>query len=301
MYFRRLNDFRIFMITAKGTLIPIGGNEDKGADESESTTLEYIQEGILSRVVQESGGTDALIVIIPTASSIPVEVCKTYIKAFEKLGCTNLYLMDIRSRKDAERPEYLELIAKADCVMFSGGNQSRIVKFIGKTRLSEIIMNKYLHEHFVIAGTSAGAMCMSENMITGGGYRETLLKDSVLTGQGMGFIPELVIDSHFIRRRRFGRLVEAVATYPNRVGIGLAENTGLIIKNKHHCEVIGSGMMILFDPREVHYNNLPSVQKGHPISITNLKTHILASGDKLIIGSSKIKFQYADREVLKLQ
>ena len=97
-------------MSVKGTLIPIGGNEDKGNGESENYTLEYIQKGILARVVLESGGKDALIVVIPTASSIPVEVIRNYREAFDKLGCENIHVMDIRSREDSELPEFLAVI-----------------------------------------------------------------------------------------------------------------------------------------------------------------------------------------------
>jgi len=277
-------------MSIKGTLIPIGGNEDKGNGESERYTLEYIQEGILSRVVKESGGADALIVVIPTASSIPVEVSNNYIKAFDKLGCKNIHIMDIRKREDADTPEFLKLMKKADCVMFSGGDQSKIVKYIGGTPLDRIIKDKYHNEHFVIAGTSAGAMCMGEEMITGGGIQEAFTKGATQMGKGMGFIPNFIIDSHFIRRGRFGRLAEAVARFPLLIGIGLSEDTGLVIKNGNECEVIGSGMVILFDPRNLIHNNQNVVKEGSPMSITNLKIHILANGDELNIKKKKVIF-----------
>ncbi|WGF93777.1 cyanophycinase [Aequorivita marisscotiae] len=275
-------------MSVKGTLIPIGGNEDKGNGENERYTLEYIENGILSRVVRESGGIDATIIVIPTASSIPVEVSENYLDAFNKLGCKNVHVMDIRERKDAKNPEFLELMKKADCVMFSGGDQSKIVKYIGGTPLDKIIKNKYENEEFVIAGTSAGAMCMSEEMITGGGVQEAFTKGAVRMGKGMSFIPNFIIDSHFIRRGRFGRLAEAMAKFPLRVGIGLAEDTGLVIKNRNNCEVIGSGMVILFDPRRLIHNNRDAVPEGSPMSITNLKVHILANGDKLDIKEKRI-------------
>lgn len=275
-------------MSVKGTLIPIGGNEDKGNGENERYTLEYVQNGILSRVVRESGGQDALIVVIPTASSIPVEVSENYLNAFNKLECNNVHVMDIRSREDAEKPEFLELMKKANCVMFSGGDQSKIVKYIGGTLLDQIIQNKYQNEDFVIAGTSAGAMCMSEEMITGGGVKEAFTKGAVNMGKGMSFIPNFIIDSHFIRRGRFGRLAEAVARFPNKVGIGLAEDTGMVIKNCNECEIIGSGMVILFDPRRLIHNNRDAVPEGSPMSITNLKTHILANGDKLDIREKRV-------------
>lgn len=285
------------MAISKGILIPIGGNEDKGSEESESTTLEYIEKGILSRVVKESGGPDALIVVIPAASKIPDEVYENYLEAFKKLNCTNIHKMDVRSREDAENQDYIDLMERADCVMFSGGDQSRIVNFIGGTILDNIIRDKYRNENFVIAGTSAGAMCMGKDMITGGGKRETFVKGSVSTGQGMGFISKLIIDSHFIRRRRFGRLAEAVALYPNRIGIGLAEDTGLVIKNGTNCEVIGSGMIVIFDPRKLEHNNALRAEKGTPLSITNMGIHILTGGDKMDIKNENIIFYHAFHEV----
>ncbi len=288
-------------MSVKGTLIPIGGNEDKGIEQSEIYTLEYIQSGILSRVVRESGGKDAMIVVIPTASSIPNEVSENYLQAFKKLGCENVHIMDIRNREEAEEQPYLDLMKKADCVMFSGGDQSKIVQYIGGTLLHKIIQQRYENENFVVAGTSAGAMCMSQEMIKGGGIKEAFTKGAVSMGEGMGFIPNLIIDSHFIRRGRFGRLAEAVARFPKMIGIGLAEDTGLVIKNCNMAEVIGSGMVILFDPRKLKHNNQKVVQDGSPMSLTNLKTHILANGDRFDIKKKKVKISPHHIRVIESQ
>lgn len=273
----------------KGILIPIGGNEDKGAENSESFHLEFIEEGILSRVVKESGGTDALIVIIPTASSIPKEVGENYQNAFRKLGCSNIQVMDIRERSQSEDPTFINLVKRADCIMFSGGNQSNIIKIIGGSTMHEILLERYQNEPLVIAGTSAGAMCMSHEMITGGSSTEAFIKGAVGMGKGMNFISHLVIDSHFIRRGRFGRLAEAVAKFPKLIGIGLAEDTGLVIKHGDTIEVIGSGMVIIFDPRKLKFNNQSIIENGTPMSLTNLKTHILANGDRFNIKKKKVK------------
>lgn len=273
----------------KGTLIPIGGNEDKGIETSEMYNLEFIQEGILSRVVAESGGTDAIIAVIPTASSIPVEVSENYITAFEKLGCKNIHILDIRSREDSDKPEYIEIMRKAHCVMFSGGNQSVITEKIGGTQLHDIMLTRYYNEPFVIAGTSAGAMCMSQEMITGGSAKESFTKGAVSMGEGMSFITSLVIDSHFIRRGRFGRLAESVAKFPELLGVGLAEDTGLIIKKGRFVEVIGSGMVILFDPRKMRHNNLSFIKDGQNLSIANLQTNILSNGDVFNIKKRKVQ------------
>lgn len=273
----------------KGTLIPIGGNEDKGTETGESFHLEFIQESILSRVVSESGGNEAQIVVIPTASSIPKEVSNSYLKAFGKLGCRNVHIMDINDRKASENPKNLEWIGNAQCVMFSGGNQSKITEKIGNTKLHEVLIERYKKDPLVIAGTSAGAMCMSSEMIAGGSSTESFIKGAVKMDTGLGFISNLIIDSHFIRRGRFGRLAEAVAKYPDMMGIGLAEDTGLVIKKSSIFEVIGSGMVIMFDPRKLKHNNERILEKGTPMSLINLKTHVLANGDRFNMKKGKVK------------
>ena len=276
-------------MSIKGTLIPIGGNEDKGIETHEAYHLEFIEEGILSRVVRESGGSDALIVVIPTASRIPKEVGANYIDAFGKLGCQNVRVADIRERGDSEDSKNIDLIQKADCIMFSGGNQANITKKIGDTTVHKILLDRYKNENIVIAGTSAGAMCMSTEMITGGSSQESFFKGAVGMNNGMGFIPDLIIDSHFIRRGRFGRLAEAVAAFPNLLGVGLAEDTGMVIKECNTFEVIGSGMVLLFDPSKLKHNNQKILDQGEPMSLSNLKTHVLSNGDRFNIRKRKIK------------
>ena len=272
----------------KGILIPIGGNEDKGIELNEQYTLEFISEGILYHVVKEAGGIYSNIVVIPTASSIPDEVGQNYLEAFGKLGCKNVQIMDIRTREQSEDPKNVGIIKKANCVMFSGGNQSNITREIGGTKIHDLLIEKFRKEHFVIAGTSAGAMCMSQEMITGGNIKEAFTKGAVGMGLGMGFIPNLIIDSHFIRRGRFGRLAEAVARHPKLIGVGLAEDTGLIIREGNTFEVIGSGMVVLFDPRKIKHNNEKILEPGTPMTLTNLKTHALANGDVFNIKDRKI-------------
>jgi len=277
------------MLKAKGTLIPIGGNEDKGIEDNEMYTLEFIDEGILFHVVKEAGGVDAKIVVIPTASSIPVEVGENYLKAFSTLGCTDVTVLDIRSKKDSEKQLSIDLIKSCDCIMFSGGDQSKIANHIGGTTIHNIISDRYNTEKgFVVAGTSAGAMAMTREMIAGGSATESFVKGAVLMYSGLGLIPELIIDTHFIRRGRFGRVSEAVATFPNKIGIGLAEDTGLIIKN-NIAKVIGSGMVIVFDPRKLKHNNQKILSEGTPMSLTNLKVHVLANGDRFNIKKKKVK------------
>lgn len=271
----------------KGILIPIGGNEDKGSGNHDGE-LDFVTEGILSKVVQESGGLNASIVVIPTASSIPVEVGENYLSAFDLLGCTNVEILDIRSREDAENKEMLDKVKNANCIMFSGGDQSKIVDIIGNSEMHKLLKHRFQNEEVVIAGTSAGAMAMSSEMISGGSSSEALLKGSVRMRDGMQFIPGLIIDSHFIQRGRFGRLAEAVAKYPQLLGVGLAEDTGMIIKNCNNFTIIGSGMVIIFDPSSLTHNNVEILPKGTPMTMANLTVHVLANGDTFEIDEKKI-------------
>lgn len=269
------------MKKSKGILIPIGGNEDKGREKDERYTLEFVKAGILFHVVSQAGGKDAKIVVIPTASSIPAEVGENYLEAFTTLGCKNVNVLDIRSKEDSEKPEFIEKIKQADCVMFSGGDQSKITDKIGGSTIHKILMERYENEsNFVIAGTSAGAMAMSKEMIAGGGASEAFTKGAVSMYHGLALIPELIIDTHFVRRGRFGRQSEAVAIFPHLIGIGLAEDTGMIIKNGNDCTVIGSGMAIIFDGGELKHNNQKLLAVGTPMTMVNLRVHVLSNGDK---------------------
>lgn len=274
---------------AKGTLIPIGGNEDKGFEENEFYSLDFIDEGILFHVVKEAGGINANIVIIPTASSIPVEVGENYLEAFQSLGCENVTVLDIRSKIDSEKEESIRLIKSANCIMFSGGDQSKIYKKIGDTTIHNIMVDRYNNEEgFVIAGTSAGAMAMTQEMIAGGSATEAFIKGAVAMHKGLGLIPKLIIDTHFIKRGRFGRQSEAVAKFPNLIGIGLAEDTGMIIKNGTNCTVIGSGMVIVFDGNNLTHNNEKLLKEGTPMTMANMIVHVLSNGDQYDIKNRKV-------------
>jgi len=278
------------MKAPKGTLIPIGGNEDKGKEISEQYSLEFISEGILFHVVKESGGPDGLFVIIPTASSIPNEVGENYLSAFNKLGCKNVVILDIRKKAEADSPENLMLVRDANCVMFSGGDQSKITKRLEGTLLHQILADRYQNDsNFVIAGTSAGAMAMSKKMIAGGSSTESFVKGAVLMYYGLGLIPNVMFDTHFIMRGRFGRIAEAVAINPDLIGIGLAEDTGLVIKNGNEMKVIGSGMVIIFDGRDVAHNNHEVLKENTPLTLTNLKVHILSNSDMYFLAERKVK------------
>ena len=169
------------MQSAKGKLIAIGGAEDKGSEKTPEglhhINLNFFELGILRRIVEESGGINARIEVITTASMIPYEVGENYLNSFGKIGCTNIGVMHIRNRADARDEEYLQRIREADAVMFSGGNQLRLSSTFGGTEFLQSVMERYENEmNFVVAGTSAGAMAMSNTMIYEGNATRAHLK-----------------------------------------------------------------------------------------------------------------------------
>ncbi|HQS25446.1 cyanophycinase [Sediminibacterium sp.] len=267
----------------KGKLIAIGGAEDKGSDLEKGAifrnNLNFFELGILRRIVAEAGGSDANIEVVTTASTIPYEVGENYLDAFGKIGCTNVHIIHIRNREDAQKPEYIERIQQCNCVMFSGGNQLRLTTIFGGTRFLDIIQERYLKENFVIAGTSAGAMAMSSTMIYEGNATRAHLKGEVKITTGLGFMDGVIFDSHFEKRGRFARLAQAVSANPSCIGIGLGEDTGMLITQGNNMEAIGSGPVIIVDGHDVKHSNLADIPEGNPLSIENLHVHFCAKGN----------------------
>ena len=272
------------MTIPKGKLIAIGGNEDKGTYPNPKSMkkyyLDFFELGILKRIVTELQVANPRIEVITTASMIPEEVGDRYIGAFSILGCTNVQVMHIRNPEDAVKPAYLERLRTTDGILFTGGDQSRLSDIFGNSTFLTLCQQRYIQEvNFVIAGTSAGAMAMSEIMIKGGSSSEALKKGAVKLGSGLGLIKNVIIDSHFVKRGRFGRLIEAVGTYPRAIGIGLGEDTGVLITNGNQIETIGSNLVIIVDGHHIMHNNIKEVKKGMPLSIENIMMHVLAKGN----------------------
>ena len=265
-------------------MIAIGGNEDKGTEPEpnyiQKNNLNFFELQILSRIVREAGGHDAYIEVITSASSIPDEIGHNYLDAFRKLGCNNVRVMDIRKREDALKPEMTERIQKCQSVMFSGGNQLRLSSIFGGTEFLETLVHRYQNEEtFVIAGTSAGAMAMSNTMIYQGNSSEALLKGEVKITTGLAFIKDVIIDSHFVTRGRFGRLTQAVASNPSCIGIGLGEDAGVLITEGRNMEALGSGLVIIIDGHNIRHSNIADLKEGSPLSIENLIVHVMAKGN----------------------
>lgn len=265
-------------------MVSVGGAEDKGTDLEKGTqqqnNLRFFELGILRSIISLIGeGTDPKVEVITTASSIPDEVAENYINAFNKLGSNNVGHMRIRNREDASKPEYIERLKACNCVMFSGGNQLRISSLFGGTTFLDILKERYYDEHFVIAGTSAGAMAMSNTMIYEGVASQAHLKGEVKITTGLGLMQNVIIDSHFDKRGRFNRLAQAVAANPGAIGIGLGEDTGVIVTEGFHLKAIGSGSVVIIDGKNIDYNNIADIGVGQPISVENIIVHIMSKGD----------------------
>jgi cyanophycinase len=266
----------------KGYLIAIGGAEDKGSEEEKErqNSLDFFTQGILNEIVGLAGKkADPKIEVVTSASSIPDEVGQVYKKAFRKLGCIEIGHLKIPKREDADSKKTLERLEKCNCILFSGGDQLRLCSTLGGTEFMDILRERYEREHFVIAGTSAGAAAMSNTMICGGDETKAYLKGKVELSIGFGFLREVIIDTHFDARGRFGRLVQAIAAQPGAVGIGLDEDTGVIIEKGTKMRAIGSSSVVVVDGTSITHNNIADIKGGMPISVANLVVHIMTHSD----------------------
>lgn len=283
-------------MNCKGKLIIVGGAVDKGSfsetnfDKDVAKNINFFEKGILKRIINESKlKENSRIEIIPTASSIPNEVGAEYVKALKYLNAVNTDVLLIDKREQANDKKILARLKTADVVMFTGGDQLRLTSLLGGTKFHDLLMHKYKTEDFLYAGTSAGAAAASNNMIYQGSSSEALLKGEVKITSGLSIIDNVIIDTHFVKRGRIGRLFQAVVGNPRLLGIGLGEDTGLLITNNNEMEAIGSGLVILVDGREIKDTNLTDVALGQPISINHLVTHVMSMHDTFDLSTYKMK------------
>ncbi|WP_234110606.1 MULTISPECIES: cyanophycinase [Chryseobacterium] len=282
-------------MTPSGKLVIIGGAVNKGSftetdyDKNVEKNLNFFEKGILRKIINESRHQeDSVFEIITTASQIPQIVGPEYKKAFEFLGAKNVNILDIQNREQANSDPIVARAIAADVVLLTGGDQLRLTSILGGTRFHDAILLKYQEQDFIYAGTSAGAAAASENMIYQGSSSEALLKGEIKTTQGLGFIENVIVDTHFVQRGRIGRLFQAVVNNPRTLGIGLGEDTGLFIKD-HSMTAIGSGLVILVDGRFIKDTNLTNIELGQPISIDNLIVHVMSQNDEFNLRTKELK------------
>ena len=282
----------------KGKLIIIGGSVDRGSFSENPSDLpkklKFFEQGILNRIIKESAKTTASkIEIITTASNIPDEVGEEYVSAFHNLNVLDVNVLNIKTRDEANSSDIIARLKNADVVMFTGGDQLRLSSIIGGTDFHHLLLDRYENEEFVISGTSAGAAASSNNMIYQGSSTGALLKGEVKITGGLGFINNVIIDTHFVQRGRIGRLMYACASNPINLGIGLGEDTGLLITEGKKMEAVGSGLVILVDATQMKDTNLTDIDMGAPVSIENLIVHVMALGDYYDLKSKKLTIQHS--------
>lgn len=250
----------------KGTLIIIGGAEDK---KRECT--------ILRKVVELAGGSKARLVILTTATERPAEVGQEYAKIFRRLGVEDLEILDIPDREMGQKESAVQIVEKAGAIFFTGGDQLRITSLLGGTALDEALHRVYKCGA-VVAGTSAGASAMSATMIVEGEGQEAPKQNTVKMAPGMGLLDGVVIDQHFAQRGRLGRLLTAVAQNPCILGIGLDEDTAIVVYSSGDFEVIGSQTVTIIDGEEIKHTNVSEIQLNQGLALTDVKLHVLPAG-----------------------
>ncbi|WP_162425746.1 cyanophycinase [Pontibacter pudoricolor] len=281
------------MKTPKGKIVAIGGNEDKGNLPLQVKANEFRQQhqfdhGILKRIHDELHGLGTRIEVVTTATLAPAVAGKVYTNAFFLLGCNNVGVLPIQSPEDANRPDYLERLMHTDAVMFTGGDQQRITAAFQGSEALNIIKTRYmLEDKFLISGTSAGAMALSGVMINGYVEATPLLKGMVELTSGLDILDKIIIDTHFVNRRRIPRMIEAIASNPSHIGIGLGEDTGILITGNDFIETIGSGLVIVIDGRKLVENNYQTIDTGEALCVENLIMHVLPRGRSFHITSGK--------------
>jgi len=249
----------------RGWIVAIGGAENKENDRR-----------ILARFVEVSGGGDADIVVIPTASRLH-ETGLRYEQLFRELGAARVSVMDFDTRRDCHEVGRLQRLEEASGVFFTGGNQLRLTTLLGGTPVAKVIRARNAHG-VTVGGTSAGASILSEHMIAFGDDGASAISGSVRLAPGLGLTNRFVIDQHFRQRDRLGRLLTALAYNPFAVGIGLDEDTAAFIGPDNTVEVEGSGAVTVVDAAEVSFSSMDLADEGQPICMLGLKLHLLVAG-----------------------
>jgi cyanophycinase len=271
-------------MTPKGKLLIIGGAEDKGPIRIRPAiklkNKEYVDFEILSKLIPESEHENNRLEVITTASQEPLKTGSAYIRAFRKAGFKNVGHVNIDNKEELKNPSHLERIQKAHAVFFSGGDQFRLSTILLGSDLLACIKERYMNEeNFILAGTSAGAMAMGDLMIYHAENNEAMLKGHVKITHGFDILPGCIVDTHFVKRGRFGRLAQAVSINHGYLGIGLGEDTALFIENGNYMECLGSGSVIIIDGTDMGYCNINEAEENSPIGIENLRVHMLKRGN----------------------
>lgn len=272
---------KFMAISTQYPVMIIGGAEDK-TDSCD----------ILRAFFESAGGACATIGVIPSASREPAIVGDRYYQLFTAMGAQQVQILDIRYREECDETRWLDVLSDCSGVFITGGDQLRLRDLLGGTRIIELIKERLDSNQTVLAGTSAGAAIMGVNMIAGGSSGESPNQGLVDLTNGLGFVPELLVDQHFHNRNRMARLLSAIAAHPNRLGVGIDEDTCIALAGDGTFQVLGKGSITVIDPGDLTHTNYDATSNTTPLSLHNLKVHVLRKGDC---------YDYQKRAVLQFQ
>src|SRR4051812_46335098 len=257
-------------VTHPGLLIAIGGAEDK--------TRERV---ILRYFLEAAGGDDATVVVLATASESP-ETGDRYADLFLALRAENVEVLKIETRNDAVEAgsEAHDLLEYSTGLFITGGSQLKLSSTLGGTEIAETIRQRHA-AGMVVAGTSAGAALLSEHMIALGESGSTPRRRLVHLAKGLGLAPNLIIDQHFRRRDRLGRLLTALSYNPEPLGVGIDEDTAAIISGSSgagELSVLGAGAVMVVDASQMRFTDSHAIHRGQPVAMMGLKLDFLTPG-----------------------
>lgn len=250
-----------------GHLLVIGGAEDK-----------YNERRILKKFLQLAGDDMAEVLIVPVASDFPEFAADVYTQAFRNLGIVHPRVLRATSRQDIVNADVEKLTDGVTGIFMTGGDQMRLVSMLGGTKLAEKIRKMVRETNVVLAGTSAGAAAMSTSMIVRGEPSSHPHKNAVRLSPGLGFLKNIIIDQHFSERGRISRLITAVSFNPYNLGIGIDENTAIVLDGKGILEVFGQGSTTIVDGSQITFNEIAEVADNEAFSICGVQFHVLRDG-----------------------
>ncbi len=252
----------------KGTLIIIGGHEDKAGDRV-----------ILTEVARRTHQDHGRLVIVTAATQLPEEVAAEYQAVFKELGVKQIDILDVRTREEAMLDENIQKLAGAPVIFFTGGDQLRITSQIGDSQIFRCMREIY-DRGGTIVGTSAGAAAMPETMLISGAGDKSHSISALAMAPGLGFVGDVVIDSHFAERGRMGRLLGAVVQNPRNLGLGIDEDTAIVLERAESFRVLGSAAVYLVDGSGITYSSLSESNPEGVVSIDDVKLHVLGEHDE---------------------
>ncbi|MCW3079884.1 cyanophycinase [Segetibacter sp.] len=269
-----------------GTLLVIGGAENKGEQKAKKkhTPSDFERLQVLNCFIKLTGKEDPQVEVITSASTEGNESFEDYRKAFEECNISRVGHIHHIQRHDVLHDQALiERMEKADGIFFAGGDQLKYTYLYGGTPFLTCLKQRYINDKIVIAGTSAGAMALSTPMIYAGNDEVQELGGMIKITTGLEFLKDVCIDTHFVQRGRFVRMAQVVATNPTCIGMGIEEDTAMIVRNGLDAEVVGTGTIIIIEGFHVSEASIDQFTSDKPVTIRNLKMHILSDGDKYTI------------------